>query len=419
MSWLLREKTDGRRTAGYLVYLSGGLVAVGAMIALRHMAVSGAKPARRTFRDRASDISPITQPASIMAAVEVAAKPAAADARSYRMEKLRPPRHPASPPDDSVPAGFNAIDAALEGSAGAGSGAQGNPAAGGERYAELAPAFFPQTIRRSPGQAATPGAELLGYRDPAADVSFGGAERLAPDLASSVPAYFLPRGTLLWVYLLTTVDTGNPSAVLQFGAAKNSFFERRCQLPFGTRFLGKLSGRAGRDRLNLTADTILYPDGTEFPLSASAVEADENGISIRPGVAAYFYPPPSWVQVAPYFSDFFTGAMGLLESRAQQQLSIGVGGVSVQTGTNSDLRAPLYQAGAQAVQDFTQARLKELEQRYASYYLVPAGTACWLQLDQDFFGKADVGKRARPAETPPQQESETSIRPGPSTHVQN
>ena len=44
---------------------------------------------------------------------------------------------------------------------------------------------------------------------------------------------------------------------------------------------------------------------------------------------------------------------------------------------------PLYQASAQAIQAFTQSRLKDIEQRYATYYLIPAGTACWLQLDRD------------------------------------
>ena len=391
MSWLLREKTDGRRTAGYLVYLIGGLAAAAAIMTLRHLAVSGGKPAGRSLRGRASNIAPITQPAAIMAEVSVAAKPAASDARSYRMEKPRPVRPPATIPGDSLPAAFNPIDAALEDSPRAPD--RGGPS--GPAYVELPPAYPPDAIRGNQGQGAMNAAPLLGYRDATADISFNGSGRAAPETPAAASADWIPRGTLIYVYLLTTVDTGNPSAVLQFGAAKNVIFNRRCQLPFGTRFLGKLSGRAGRDRVNLTADTILYPDGVELPLIASAVEADESGIRIRPGVGAYFYPPPSWVQVAPYFSDFFTGAMGLLESRAQQQLSIGVGGVSVSSTANGDLRAPLYQASAQAVQDFTQARLRDLEQRYASYYLVPAGTPCWLQLDADLSlgGKAEAGLR--------------------------
>ena len=386
MSWISREKPDGRRTAGYLVYLGGGLAAVAALAVLHHLVVTGGQPATRAARPRSSNVAPITQPAASMARVQVAAKSRAAEARSYRMEKGRTAG--TAPTADAPPDGFNPIAAALDDEARPPERSAG-PAS---PYGELPPAYPPEPSRRNPGAAAAP---LLGYRDATADVPYHGSAWPGSAVPPGPPADWLPRGTLIFVYLLTTVDTGNPAAVLQFGAARNLIFNHRCQLPFGTRFLGKLSGRAGRDRVNLTADAILYPDGTEWPIAASAVEADESGIRIRPGVGAYFYPPPSWVQLAPYFSDFFTGAMGLLASRAQQQLSIGVPGVSLQSGSGSDLRAPLYQASAQAVQDLTQARLRELEQHYASFYLVPAGTPCWLQLDADL--NLDPGRAERHA----------------------
>jgi len=134
-----------------------------------------------------------------------------------------------------------------------------------------------------------------------------------------------------------------------------------------------------------------------LPISATAVEADEGGSDIRPGLGAIYFPPPAWVQMAPYLSDVVTGYLGLLEARAQPQLSVGLGGLSVQTATAAaEPRAAAYQASAQALQDFTQARLKELGQRYASYYLVPAGTACWLQLETDLdLGAAEPGHRGR------------------------
>jgi hypothetical protein len=193
----------------------------------------------------------------------------------------------------------------------------------------------------------------------------------------------VPRGTLICAFLLTTVDTGDPSATIQFGAAKTLVFNHRFQLGFGTRFLGKLSGQPNRDRVNLTVDTILYPDGREVPISATAVEADETGSNIRPGIAAYYFPPPAWAQISPYIADFISGYMSLLQSRAEQGLTANIGGVSLQIAASADPRPPLYQASAQAVQSFTQARLKDIEQRYATYYLVPAGTVCWLQLDRD------------------------------------
>jgi len=198
--------------------------------------------------------------------------------------------------------------------------------------------------------------------------------------------------------LLTTVDTSNPAAVIEFAVARDVTYHNRCRIGFGTRILGRLRGRPMRGRVNLGADTLLFADGTEGALAASAVEADESGSSVRPGVSARYVPPPPWVRAAPYASNLFTGFMGLLESRAQAPWATGMGGYSVPSGQGG-LRAPLYQTGTQAVQDFAQARLREFEEQYAPFYLVPAGSECWLQLDSDLdLSAARSGRMpARPA----------------------
>jgi hypothetical protein len=319
-----------------------------------------------------------------MSRIEVKNPPPAPETRSYRLEQRKEPAPtlPAPPASDE----FDPIAAALaqmpsgDPESLAGEGAPraldekvaGRQRPAGSSYPDLPPAFSTE-----PGAAAV---RLLGYRDspagPAPDGTVGGAA------APAQPS--LPRGTLIEVYLLTTVDTSNPSAILEFASARTLEFHRRREIPFGTRFLGRLSGQPMRDRLNLAVATILYPDGRELPISASAVEADELGGDIRPGVGARYFPPPTWVQLAPYLSDVVAGYLGLLETRAQPQLSVGLGGLNVQTATAaSEPRTAAYQASAQALQDFTQARLKELGQRYASYYLIPAGTVCWLQLEAD------------------------------------
>jgi hypothetical protein len=203
------------------------------------------------------------------------------------------------------------------------------------------------------------------------------------ETAPRLTAYVVPKGTLMRACLLTTVDTSNPSAVIEFAVARDLVFNSRRQLDFGTRLLGRLSGRPMRGRLNLVADTVLYPDGMELPVSASAVEADDIGCNIHPGLPARHVPPPEWVTLSPYVSELFTGAMGLLASRATSQVNVGVNGLSVQASGPDGLRSPALQASEQAIQDFTQSRLKEMEERYAPYDLVPAGTACCLQLDSD------------------------------------
>ena len=265
-----------------------------------------------------------------------------------------PPARGAGSPADS--AGFDAIDQALSGPPAAEGDGAANPG-----FAELPPALPPaQAVEEGPASPvpgaaapapgrrsryAEPGApppQLFGYRDATADPA-GAAPGPAAGPPEFSPDFFAPRGTLVAVYLLTTVDTGNPAALIQFAAARPLFFNHRCQIPFGTRFLGRLSGGAIRDRLNLSVDTLLYPDGLELPISASAVEADASGANLWPGVAASYVPSPLWVRATPYFSEFFTGAMGLLASRAQQQVAIGGLGIE-ETSVGGGLRAPLYQA---------------------------------------------------------------------------
>jgi len=400
MGLFIREKSDGGRSPGYLVYLLAALASVAGlwMVYRRGSAGADAPPPRRA-RTRASDVSPITEPAATLSAVEVASRPPASEAPSYRMGRRPvPPEHPgrgAGSPGDS--ADFDAIDQALASPPGGERDGADSPG-----FAELPPALpppqggegsltapapiagTPATGRRPRStESAAPPPQLFGYRDATADATNAapGPAAAPPELS---PDFFAPRGTLVAVYLLTTVDTGNPAALVQFAAARPLFFNHRCQIPFGTRFLGRLSGNPVRDRLNLSADTILYPDGLELPVSASAVEADASGSNLWPGVAAIYIPSPLWVRATPYFSEFFTGAMGLLASRAQQQVAIGAGGVGIQEApVGGGLRAPLYQASGQAVEDLTQASLKEVERRFASHYLIPAGTACWLQLDED------------------------------------
>lgn len=384
MSLLVRERRDGGRAPGYLVYLAAGAVAVGAVLCLAR----GSQPARRPRRprSRASHVEAITEPAATMAPVVVRGQPPAPESRSYRLNaepKQGGSRRRGSGggAQSAPPAEFDPIGAALQAPS-----EEPAPAAG---FAPLPPAFAPDpedphdetgsAPRRPASAGGARGGSLFGYRDPSADE----AQSEAAPAAAAQPPPCVPRGTLLPVVLLTTVDTGNPAAVLQFAAAAPLVFRHRRLLAFGTRFLGRLSGAPARDRLNLVADEIVRPDGEETPLSASAVEADEAGANLRPGLSARWVPAPPWATIAPYLSEAVTGYLGLLQSRAQRQFAFGVGGLGFSTAAPASAAAPAEQASSQAIQDFTQARLREVEQRYAGHFLIPAGTECWLQLDAD------------------------------------
>jgi len=106
-------------------------------------------------------------------------------------------------------------------------------------------------------------------------------------------------------------------------------------------------------------------------------------------------PSPEWVTLTPYASELFSGTMGILASRANSQVALGVNGVSVQASVPDGIRGSAYQASEQAIQDFTDARLKEMEERYAAYDVIPAGTVCCLQLNSDLdLGAAHAPRRS-------------------------
>ena len=394
MRLFIREKIDGRRAPGYGIYLMGGCAAVAAVLALHARAVGGSWGSPAPRRARASDVASLTEAAAAIAPVKVAPK---RGATLYLSNDRGSPRegNPAGVPGPAAvsPEAFNPIAAALAaGPSGAAAGPSQEPA-----YARLLPSFGTVGAGK---QEPSPASLLLGYRDGSADLQPPCAATLQAGPAAAGTSHLVPKGTLIPAYLLTDVDTADPAAILQFAAAATLVFNHREQLPFGTRFLGALAGPAMRDRLDVAVDTILYPDGLELPVRGSCVEADAIGSDIRPGVGAVFHPPPAWVQVAPYFSDFVTGYLGLLASRNLPQVTFGTGGVSVQSSGLASPQAQLYQASSQAIQGFTEARLKEFEQRYAAHYVIPAGTACWLQLTADLdLGPAHPGPRAEPADS--------------------
>jgi hypothetical protein len=416
MNPFLREKRDGRRAPGYLVYFLAG-AAVFATVAILHNRV-GESPLPRASIDRGARISPITQAASSISPVKVEKKTPSQE-RSFRLPSpgSADNRSPAGGAP-TTPNSFDPIGAALAGAPAAEVGqapgasraldsAGGNPALA-SNFAPLPPAFATEPARTGASQSrAGENPELLGYRDPTADIFPDLQAGLEREPVPSAANFVVPKGTLLRVCLLTTVDTSNPSAVIQFAMAEDLVFNRHRQLDFGTRLLGRLSGRPARGRLNLVADTVLYPDGLELPMSASAVEADEIGCNIQPGVAARHIPSPEWVTLTPYASELFSGTMGILASRANSQVALGVNGVSVQASVPDGIRGSAYQASEQAIQDFTDARLKEMEERYAAYDVIPAGTVCCLQLNSDLdLGAAHAPRRSAGAPRSPESHSD-------------
>ena len=364
MGWIWREKPDGSRALAYPVYLAGALAGLG-IIALLHqrLAPLPAHAAART-NGRGAEVSAITGAAALAAPIPSPSRAVTGAGKSYRLahQGAAPAAAPTVVPEGDS---FDAIDATLK------------PAETEERRRQQAASSFGALPPAFEGEGA-PHLALLGYRDPTADGSG------QPVRAVTAPTVMLARGSLLPVFLLTSVDTSNPAAVLQFGVADDVMQHGSCRLRLGTHLLGKLAGHPLRGRLELTVDTVLYPDGAQRPMAATAVEANDLGSDIRPGLAATFVPQPAWAQTVPYLSEFATGFLGLLQSRAQERFAVGASGLTLQSSVPNEMQGSASQASAQAVTDFTRARLKEIEDRYAAYYFIPAGTECWMQLDSDF-----------------------------------
>ncbi|HEY3756109.1 MAG TPA: TrbI/VirB10 family protein [Opitutaceae bacterium] len=379
MEWIWREKPDGTRGLGYPVYLAGGLAAWGLIYLLHERLTPPSLPraAPASAHHRGAEVASITGAAAMAAPVVEPEAPEGNDKRSYRLRSAdRSERHAkrhASERADATDGEIDAIGETLHPHAAAAAASRSN-----DGFTALPPAFPPEAEGEEHARAPHP--KLLDYRDPAADSD-------APTRAAEAKLQLLlARGTLVPVYLLTTVDTSNPAAVLQFAVAEDVAAHGTCGLEMGTRLLGRFSGHPMRGRLSVIADTVQFPNGDHHPIQATAVEADPLGANIRPGLAAEYVPPPTFAQLAPYISDFATGFLGLLQTRAQQGVTLGLNGITLGSSVTNDAKGPAYQATAQAIGDYTHERLREYEERYAAYYLIPAGTACWMQLDADYVG---------------------------------
>ena len=205
MGLFIREQSDGRRSPGYLVYLLAALASVAGLWMLHRRGSAGADaPQPRRVRARASDVSPITQPAATLSAVEVAPRAAPAETPSYRIG--RPPAAPAraegDPADSREAGGFDAIDQALSGPADAGRTGSSGPA-----YPELPPALPPASAAGESGAAslstpasgrhsrfaepAGPPPQLFGYRDATADAATGNANAPARQAPAATNVTFM------------------------------------------------------------------------------------------------------------------------------------------------------------------------------------------------------------------------------------
>ncbi len=214
---------------------------------------------------------------------------------------------------------------------------------------------------------------------------------------------FLPRGELIEVYLLDTIETGNLASYVEFGVARNRYFNsHRPVLPFGAILIGASSQTGVRDRIQVSISAMRLRDGREFPIAGVVKDIDR-----RVGIKAYYIPQPKLVQLAPYVDDFLRSYLEILaQNRSSAQLQVGPVGLQMQPSVTGQAKDEALLAASTAVRDFAQKQLEELQSRYAAHLVAPRGLSVLVQLTSPFDaepiyaktdGSIEIGTVAMPA----------------------
>ena len=200
----------------------------------------------------------------------------------------------------------------------------------------------------------------------------------------------LPRGEIIPVYIMQTVETGKFPTLVQFAVAKTIWFNGKPIIPFGTRFMAS-AGLGVRDRLTFTVDSLRRRDGLEIACSGILLGTDR-----ATGMQAYYIPPPAMVQAAPYIGSFLQSYADIMKIRATPStIQIGSVGVTTQRPTSDQMQEAVVSSAAQSMTDFMTSQLAELKERYASYLTIPAGSFGYVELtaNSDFSALWDDNQR--------------------------
>jgi len=200
----------------------------------------------------------------------------------------------------------------------------------------------------------------------------------------------LPRGEIIPVYIMQTVESGKFPTLVEFAVAKTIWFNGKPVIPFGTRFTAS-AGLGVRDRLSFNVDALRRRDGLEIACNGIILGQDKAS-----GMQAYFIPPPAMVQAAPYIGSFLQAYADIMKLRATPtSVQIGSVGLTTQRPNSELMQEAVVSSAAQAMTDFMASQLTELKERYASYLTIPAGSFGYVQLttNGNFAALWDVTQR--------------------------
>jgi hypothetical protein len=205
---------------------------------------------------------------------------------------------------------------------------------------------------------------------------------------------FLPKGQLIPVIFQTNVTSLDLSGMVEMQVAENVKFNGDViRLPYGTKIYGSASTKNVADRIAITANTIVFTDGTELHIDGVALDGDA-----RAGVRGYYVPQPAAVQLFPYANEAVVGALQTLGQSPQVTTQSALGLTTSSIQNPNSWRNSLVTAGQQALQDTFNREQAMLDQRYPAYVMVKRGTMAYVQLSSAL--DLNAGKIFQPPEEP-------------------
>ena len=208
----------------------------------------------------------------------------------------------------------------------------------------------------------------------------GPARQLETSAARRTTAHlFLPRGEKIQACLLDTVQSGNLASYIELAVLKPVYFDGDLMMPFGARLVGAASVTGTMDRMEVSITAVRFMDRMELPIKGIAKDSVDGATGIR----AYYIPPPTMVQLAPYLNDFLTAFLQA-EAMRLQSTSISVAGLTVQQNSAAQVNEAAVQAASEAITSLAAKQIDRLQNRYQEQWVVPIGTKCVVQLTSNF-----------------------------------
>jgi hypothetical protein len=187
---------------------------------------------------------------------------------------------------------------------------------------------------------------------------------------------FLPKGQLIPVVFQTNVTTLDLSAMVEMQVAENVKFNGDViRLPYGTKIYGSASTKNVAERIGITANTIVFTNGTELHINGVALDSDAQA-----GVRGYYVPQPVAAQLFPYANGAIMGALQALGQSQQVTTQSALGVTTSSTQNPNNWRTAVAGAGQQALQDAFNREQAMLDQRYPAYVIVKRGSLAYIQL---------------------------------------